>query len=71
MVGLPVWPTIWMCEVDVTETPRDLTALLERYDVLVLNNSNQLTKLLDEKQREKVEDWYSAGGGIVAYMSPL
>lgn len=58
-------------QVDVTETPRDLTALLERYDVLVLNNSNQLTKLLDEKQREKVEDWYSAGGGIVALHAAL
>ena len=58
-------------QVDVTETPRDLTALLDRYDVLILNNSNELTKLLDESQREKIEQWYKAGGGIVALHAAL
>lgn len=58
-------------QVDVTETPKDLTALLDRYQVLVLNNSNSLAKILDEKQRKKVEDWYAKGGGIVAIHAAL
>ena len=58
-------------QVDVTETPRDLVQLLDRYDVLVLNNSNQLVKILDEKQRAKVEKWYKDGGGIVALHAAL
>lgn len=57
-------------QIDVTETPRDLN-LLDRYDVLVLNNSNELTKLFDEKLRNKVRDWYRAGGGIVALHAAL
>ena len=52
-------------QIDVTENPKDLT-LLDRYDVLVLKNSNELTKLFDEKQRNQIRDWYRAGGGIVA-----
>ncbi len=58
-------------EVDVTETPKDLLALLDRYEVLILNNSNELTSLLDEKQRKKVETWYAKGGGIVALHAAL
>lgn len=58
-------------QVDVTETPRDLSQLLDRYDVLVLNNANELTSLLDEKQRVKIEQWYKAGGGIVALHAAL
>ncbi|MGC6582719.1 MAG: ThuA domain-containing protein [Akkermansiaceae bacterium] len=58
-------------QVDVTETPKDLTAMLDRYQVLVLNNSNSLTKILDEKQRKTVEDWYAKGGGIVALHAAL
>ncbi len=58
-------------QVDVTETPKDLTALLDRYQVLVMNNSNELVKLLDEAQREKVEAWYRAGGSIVALHAAL
>ncbi|MDF1862784.1 MAG: ThuA domain-containing protein [Verrucomicrobiales bacterium] len=58
-------------QVDVTETPKDILALLDRYDVLVLNNSNKLVDLLDEKQRKKIEDWYNAGGGIVAIHAAL
>lgn len=58
-------------QVDVSESPHDLSNLLDRYDVLVLNNSNELTKLLDEKQRTKVEKWYQAGGGIVALHAAL
>ena len=58
-------------QVDITETPKDLTNLLDRYDVLVLNNSNELVKLLDESQRTKVEAWYKSGGGIVALHAAL
>lgn len=58
-------------QVDVSESPRDIETLLDRYDVLVLNNANELTKLFDEKQRAKVEQWYEAGGGIVALHAAL
>lgn len=58
-------------QVDVTETPKDLEKLLDRYQVLVLNNSNELVSLLSEKQRKKVEDWYKKGGGIVALHAAL
>lgn len=53
--------------VDVTETPKDITPeRLARYQVLILNNANELDKVLSETQRKAVEDWYRAGGGLVA-----
>lgn len=58
-------------QVDVTESPKDLKSLLDRYDVLILNNSNELVKLLDESHRKKVQKWYEAGGGIVALHAAL
>ncbi|MEO0416755.1 MAG: ThuA domain-containing protein [Verrucomicrobiota bacterium] len=58
-------------QVDVTESPKDILNLLDRYDVLILNNSNELVKIFDEKHREKVEKWYQAGGGIVALHAAL
>jgi len=57
-------------QIDVSENPKDL-AYLDRYDVLILNNSNELTKVFNEKQREKIRDWYRAGGGIVALHAAL
>ncbi|MFN3192671.1 MAG: ThuA domain-containing protein [Aureliella sp.] len=57
-------------QIDVTESPKDL-GLLDRYDVLILNNSNELTKLFDEKQRNRIRDWYRDGGGIVALHAAL
>ena len=57
-------------QIDVTESSKDLK-LLDRYQVLVLNNSNQLTSILDSKQRKAVEDWYAKGGGIVALHAAL
>ena len=39
--------------------------------MLILNNSNELTKLFDEKQRKQVEQWYAKGGGIVALHAAL
>ncbi|MEM7013483.1 MAG: ThuA domain-containing protein, partial [Verrucomicrobiota bacterium] len=58
-------------QVDCTESPKDIQQLLDHYDVLILNNSNELVKLFDEAQRKKIEDWYNAGGGIVALHAAL
>ena len=58
-------------QVDVTESPKDIVQLLDRYDVLVLNNSNELTTLLNEPQRNRIRDWYRKGGGIVALHAAL
>lgn len=56
--------------IDVTESPKDLR-LLSRYDVLVLNNANELTNLFNESQRDQIRDWYRCGGGIVALHAAL
>lgn len=58
-------------QIDISETPMDLQRILHRYDVLVLNNSNELVTLLDEKQRVAVEQWYARGNGIVALHAVL
>ena len=58
-------------QVDVTESPKDLVALLDRYQVLVLNNCTEMTAILNESHRAKVEQWYEAGGGIVALHASL
>jgi len=58
-------------QVDVSDTPQDLAKILNRYDVLVLNNSNALDKLLSESERHKVQTWYEDGGGIVALHAVL
>ena len=58
--------------VDVSETPGDLTPQqLAAYQVLVLNNANELDKVLDEAQRKAVEDWSRHGGGIVGLHAAL
>ena len=58
--------------VDVTETPGDLTAdRLAAYRVLVLNNANELGKVLDDGQKKAVEDWSRHGGGIVGLHAAL
>lgn len=53
-------------QVDVTETPKDLESILEHYDVLIMNNCNELTSLLTPEQMNAVQTWYENGGGIVA-----
>ena len=58
-------------QVDITESAKDISNILSRYQVLILNNSNQLTKILDQKQRKIIEDWYNNGGGIVALHAAL
>jgi uncharacterized protein len=58
--------------VDVTETPGDLNAeRLSAYRVLVLNNANELGKVLDDAQKKAVEDWARHGGGIVGLHAAL
>lgn len=53
-------------QVDVTETGNDITKeRLDQYDVLLMNNSNVLDKVLTEEQRKAIENWYRNGGGIV------
>ncbi len=58
-------------QVDVSETPKDITTILDYYDVLIFNNSNELTKLFDKQQQQKIQNWYHAGGGIVALHAAL
>ena len=58
-------------QVDVTEHPKDIQNNLDRYQVLILNNSNELTAILEEKHRQKIEEWYANGGGIVALHAAL
>ncbi len=58
-------------QVDVSETPKDLQTILGHYKVLVMNNCNELTTLMDAGQLKAVEDWYKKGGGIVALHAAL
>ena len=60
-------------EVDVTEHWKDMRAAeLSRYDVLVLNNANELDLVLPEEQRKAVEDWFTKGKkGIVGRHAAL
>ena len=59
-------------EMDVTEHYRDLKRpVLDRYDVLLLNNANQLVDVIPEEERKAVEQWFAAGHGIVALHATL
>ena len=58
-------------QIDVSENPKDITSLLHRYDVLVLNNCTELTQVLGPTERNHVRDWYREGGGIVALHASL
>jgi hypothetical protein len=60
-------------EVDVTEHAKDmLPAVLAKYDVLLLNNANQLDQVLPEEQRKAVEEWFTKGKkGIVGLHAAL
>lgn len=59
-------------QIDVSETGSDLSEkTLNNYDVLLFNNANVLDKVLDETQRTAVENWYQAGGGMVALHAVL
>jgi uncharacterized protein len=57
---------------DISETPKDITsARLAEYRVLLLNNANALTDLLDDEQRQTIADWYKGGRGLVALHAAL
>ena len=60
-------------EVDITEHWKDLEPpVLARYDVLLLNNANELDKVIPEAQRKSVEEWFSKGKkGIVGLHAAL
>ncbi|MEC8336847.1 MAG: ThuA domain-containing protein [Planctomycetota bacterium] len=57
---------------DVTEHHLDLKPeVLDRYDVLLLNNANGLSDVLPEKSRKAVEKWFAKGHGIVGLHAAL
>ncbi|HCN77701.1 MAG TPA: hypothetical protein DIT13_10975 [Verrucomicrobiales bacterium] len=60
-------------DVDITEHPKDLTPqVLAKYDVLLLNNANELDKIIPEQQRQSVEAWFGTGNkGIVGLHAAL
>jgi type 1 glutamine amidotransferase len=60
-------------EVDVTEHFKDLMPQsLAKYDVLLLNNANELDKVVPEEQRKSVEEWFTKGKkGIVGLHAAL
>src|SRR6187549_557320 len=60
-------------EVDITEHFKDLMPnVLAKYDVLLLNNANELDKVIPEEQRKSVEQWFTAGKkGIVGLHASL
>ncbi len=60
-------------DVDVTEHWKDLRpAELSRYDVLILNNANELDLVLPLEQRQAVEQWFAKGNkGIVGLHAVL
>ena len=58
--------------VDVTETAADIsTGRLAEYQLLVINNANELDKVFNEKQRTAIADWYKGGHGLVALHAAL
>src|SRR3954469_16316445 len=60
-------------EVDVTEHFKDLEPnVLNRYQVLLLNNANELDQVIPEAQRKSVEEWFTRGRrGIVGLHAAL
>ena len=59
-------------EIDVTEHHRDLKPeVLDRYDVLLLNNANGLSDVLPVASRKAVEEWFARGHGIVGLHAAL
>lgn len=60
-------------EIDITEHPKDLAPkVLEKYDVLLLNNANELDKVIPEDARKSVEAWFASGKkGVVGLHAAL
>lgn len=58
--------------IDVTETPDDISIeSLQKYDVLLLNNANELDVVFNEEHRTAIQQWYRRGGGIVGLHAVL
>lgn len=60
-------------DVDITESPKDLMPqVISKYDVLLLNNANELDKIIPEAQRQSVEAWFARGKkGVVGLHAAL
>ena len=60
-------------DVDITESPKDLVPqVIAKYDVLLLNNANELDKIIPEAQRQSVEAWFASGTkGVVGLHAAL
>ena len=60
-------------DVDLTEHPDDLQpGPLAKYDVLLLNNANQLADVIPEARRQSVQEWFARGDkGVVALHAAL
>ncbi|WP_395740725.1 ThuA domain-containing protein [Prosthecobacter sp.] len=60
-------------DVDITESPKDLVPqVIAKYDVLLLNNANELDKIIPEPQRQSVEAWFASGKkGVVGIHAAL
>jgi hypothetical protein len=59
-------------DVDITEHAKDLMPkVLEKYDVLLFNNANQLGDLIPKEQQEAVQTWFATGKGIVGIHAAL
>lgn len=60
-------------DVDVTEHFKDLEPnVLNRYQVLLLNNANELDQVIPEAQRKSVEQWFTKGRrGVVGLHAAL
>ena len=59
-------------QLDVSETGDDVSSeKLEKYDVILFNNANVLDKVFNVEQRSAIEQWYKAGGAIVALHAVL
>lgn len=58
--------------IDITETPGDIsTESLQNYDVLLLNNANELDQVLDQEQQTVIQQWYRNGGSILGLHAAL
>ena len=60
-------------DVDITESPKDLMPqVISKYDVLLLNNANELDKIIPEAHRQSVEAWFASGKkGVVGLHAAL
>ncbi|HEV7406179.1 MAG TPA: ThuA domain-containing protein [Chthoniobacteraceae bacterium] len=60
-------------EADITEHFKDLMPqVLAKYDVLLLNNANELDQVIPEEQRQSVEQWFATGKkGVVGLHAAL